>query len=78
VVTGSHLTGPAMRLALTALARTASPHGAIRTPVTSALAAHGRALLINVPLAGRATERASNYAPCWNCASMCCPPPSAR
>ncbi len=62
VVTGSRLSGPAMRSALTALQHTASPHGDIRTPVTSALVAHGRALLINVPLVGNGTDQASNDA----------------
>ncbi len=62
VVTGSHLSSPAMRSALTALGRTASPHGVIRPPVTTAVVAHGRALLVNVPLAGNGADQASDNA----------------
>jgi putative drug exporter of the RND superfamily len=62
VVTGSNLSGPAVRGALTALEHSASAHGAIRPPVTAATVAHGRALLINVPLAGNGTDQASNNA----------------
>jgi putative drug exporter of the RND superfamily len=62
VVTGSNLSGPAVRSALTALEHSASAHGAIRPPVTAATVAHGRALLINVPLAGNGTDQASNNA----------------
>jgi putative drug exporter of the RND superfamily len=62
VVTGSDLTGPAVRSALAALQRIAAPRGPIRPPVTSALVAHGRALLINVPLAGNGTDQASSNA----------------
>ncbi|MGO9082228.1 MAG: MMPL family transporter [Streptosporangiaceae bacterium] len=62
VVTGRGLAGPQMRGAVAALRHAASPHGAIRPPVTAALAARGRALLVNVPLAGNGTNAASGRA----------------
>jgi putative drug exporter of the RND superfamily len=62
VVTGRDLTGPAMASALKALEHRASPHGAIRSPITAAAVAHGQALLVNVPLAGNGSDQASNNA----------------
>ncbi len=52
VVTGPDLTGQAVRSAV----------AAIRPPATSALVAGGRALVIDVPLAGDGTDSASNSA----------------
>jgi RND superfamily putative drug exporter len=62
VVTGADLSGPAVRQAVTALRRDTSATGALRPPVTAAYAARGRALLINVPLAGNGTNGASDAA----------------
>ena len=62
VVTGHDLTGPAMRTALTALARRASATGTIRPPVTAASVAGGRALIVDVPLAGDGSDASSNAA----------------
>jgi putative drug exporter of the RND superfamily len=62
VVTGRGLASPALRGAVTALEHSASARGAIRPPVTDSLAAHGRALLINVPLAGNGSNAASDGA----------------
>jgi putative drug exporter of the RND superfamily len=62
VVTGSGLASPALRGAVTALERSATARGAIRSPVTTATAAGGRALLISVPLAGNGNNAASDTA----------------
>src|SRR5215469_12595398 len=65
VVTGRGLTGPAMRSAIGSLqARAASdgPGGAIHAPVTAIPVAHGRGLIIDVPLAGNGGDAASNRA----------------
>ncbi len=65
VVTGQDLTGPAMRAAIGALqARAAAggPHGAIREPITATQLAQGRALIIDVPLAGNGADAASDHA----------------
>jgi putative drug exporter of the RND superfamily len=62
VVTGHDLTGPAMQAAVTSLARTASATGPIRPPVTAASAAGGRALIVDVPLAGTGTDARSDAA----------------
>ncbi len=59
VVTGQDLTGRAVAHALEALERRASGTGAIRTPVTAAFVAHGRGLIVNVPLAGNGSDNAS-------------------
>ncbi len=61
VVTGADLTGPAARNAIAALQARASAHGPIRGPITTAAVAGGRALIINVPLAGNGTDTASNH-----------------
>ena len=60
VVTGADLTGPAARNAITALQARASAGGPIRGPITSTAVAGGRALIVNVPLAGNGTDTASN------------------
>jgi RND superfamily putative drug exporter len=62
VVTGHDLTGPAVQAAVSALARMASATGAIRPPVTAASVAGGRALIVDVPLAGTGTDARSNAA----------------
>ncbi len=62
VVTGRGLTSPAVRHALADLARSASTRGAIRPPVTSGSVGGGRALVVNVPLAGDGTNAVSDSA----------------
>jgi RND superfamily putative drug exporter len=62
VMTGQDLSGPAVRHALAALQGRAAAGGAIREPVTTAVVAGGRALLISVPLAGHGTGTVSDHA----------------
>ena len=62
IVTGRNLHGPAMAAAVARLERTASATGPIRQPVTAASAAGGRALIVDVPLAGDGTNGQSNAA----------------
>jgi putative drug exporter of the RND superfamily len=62
VVTGSGLSGPEVRSAVAALEARASAGGPIREPVTAALIAGGRALVVNVTLAGNGTDSTSNAA----------------
>ena len=62
VVTGRDLTSPAVRHALADLARSASARGAIRPPVTFGSVGGGRALVVNVPLAGNGTNAVSDSA----------------
>jgi len=62
VVTGPGLTSPAVAHALAVLERKASATGPIRTPVTAAFVAHGRGLIVNVPLAGNGSDNASTNA----------------
>jgi RND superfamily putative drug exporter len=51
---GAELTSPALRAALADLRTEAAPH-----PVTAAAVAHGRALIVSIPLAGSGTDAAS-------------------
>jgi putative drug exporter of the RND superfamily len=62
VVAGPGVTSPAMRHAVAALAARASAGGAIRPPVTAATVAHGRAVVVSVPLAGSGTNSVSYHA----------------
>jgi putative drug exporter of the RND superfamily len=62
VVTGTALNGPAVRNAITALQARTSANGPIREPITTASVAGGRALIVNVTLAGNGTDTASNDA----------------
>ena len=62
VVTGTDLTGPAMRAAIAALNARASTAAPIREPITSTPVAGGRALLVDVPLAGTGSGSVSNDA----------------
>ncbi len=62
VITGRGLASPAMRQALTDLAGSASGRSAIRPPVTSVAIGAGRALVVNVPLAGNGTDAVSDRA----------------
>ena len=65
VVTGTDLTGPAIREAIATLnarASAAGPRGPIREPITATPVAGGRALLIDVPIAGNGTGSVSGDA----------------
>jgi putative drug exporter of the RND superfamily len=62
VVTGSDLTGPKVAAAVSALRTRAEAGGAIREPVTATELGGGRALLVDVQLAGNGTDTASDTA----------------
>jgi putative drug exporter of the RND superfamily len=62
VVTGTGLSGPAVRGAVAELQAAASAHGPIREPIEAMTVARGRALIVNVTLAGNGTDTASNDA----------------
>ena len=62
VVSGTGLTGPAMQRSVTALQSMATSHGPIQGPITAATAAGGRALILQVPLAGNGTDPVSDAA----------------
>jgi putative drug exporter of the RND superfamily len=60
VVTGQHLTGPAVAGAITELGKLAAgSSGPIREPVTVSVVAGGRALIVSVPLAGNGGDAES-------------------
>ncbi len=60
VVTGQHLTGPAVTSAIASLDKLAAGSGGpIREPVTASVVAGGRALVVSVPLAGNGGDAAS-------------------
>ena len=59
VVTGQHLTGPAVTSAISKLESLAATGGPIREPVTAVSVAGGRALIVSVPLAGNGGDSAS-------------------
>ena len=60
VVTGQHLDGRPMMAALAALRDRASARGPVLGPVSATPVAHGRALLVSVPLAGGQYGSAAN------------------
>jgi len=62
VVTGTGLSGPAVRDAIAALRARATAGGPIREPVTAQPAADGKALIVSVPLGGNGTDPTSNAA----------------
>jgi putative drug exporter of the RND superfamily len=62
VVTGSHLTGPKVAAAVSAIRSRAAAGGEIREPVTATELGGGRALLVGVQLAGNGTDTASDTA----------------
>jgi putative drug exporter of the RND superfamily len=62
IVTGSALHGPSVSAAVTALRQRASAAGPVRQPVTAAYVAHGRAIIVSVPLAGNGTDARSDAA----------------
>ena len=59
VITGQHLTGPAVTSAISKLESLAATGGPIREPVTATSVADGRALIVSVPLAGNGGDSAS-------------------
>ncbi len=59
VLTGSDLTSPAVQRQVAALEARATATGPIRGPITAQLAAGGRGMVINVPMAGNSTNQAS-------------------
>jgi RND superfamily putative drug exporter len=62
VVTGTDVTGSKVASAVDALRARAASGGAIHTPVTATAIGGGRALVVDVPLAGSGTDTASNNA----------------
>jgi putative drug exporter of the RND superfamily len=62
VVTGNDVTGPKVAAAIDALRSLAAAGGAIHEPVNATSAGGGRALVVNVPLAGNGTNTASDNA----------------
>jgi RND superfamily putative drug exporter len=62
VVTGDGLRGPAVQHEVAALAARATPAGPIRGPVTASVVDGGRGIVIQVPLAGNGSDRASTDA----------------
>jgi len=63
VVTGGNLAGPQVTSALTALNHAAvASHGVIREPITTAMFADDKVMVVNVPLAGNTADAASNSA----------------
>ena len=62
VVTGSDLSGEAIRHEVSVLRHLAATSPALRQPVTTTLFSHGTVLLVSVPLAGTGTDAASNQA----------------
>ena len=62
VITGQHITGPAVTGAISKLKSLAAKGGPIREPVTVTSVADGRALIISVPLAGNGGDNASRTA----------------
>ena len=62
VVSGSNLESPAMLSEITALRAVAATGGAIHGPVSATAVADGRALMIQVPLAGSGTGKVSDDA----------------
>jgi putative drug exporter of the RND superfamily len=62
VVSGSNLASPAMQAQLAALHADASRGGAIHGPVNATAVAHGKALVVEVPLAGNGSSKVSDSA----------------
>jgi RND superfamily putative drug exporter len=62
VVTGADVTGPKTLAAVDALRADAAKGGAIHDPVTTTVIGGGRALVVDVPLAGNGTDTASDNA----------------
>jgi RND superfamily putative drug exporter len=62
VVTGANVTGPQVLGAIAQLRARAAASSSIHEPVTTTVVAHGRALIIDVPLAGPGAGSVSNAA----------------
>jgi RND superfamily putative drug exporter len=62
VITGSKLGSPAMQRSLTALEHRVSARGPLREPVAVTAVASGRALIVQVPLAGNGSDSISSAA----------------
>jgi putative drug exporter of the RND superfamily len=62
VITGTSLHSPAMQQAITGLRAHATASGPIRGPITAGFVGGGRALLLQVPLAGNGSDAASDHA----------------
>ena len=62
VVTGQNLSSPALAAKIAALRADASPTGPIRGPVSSTVVAGGRAIVVQVPLAGSGSGKVSDDA----------------
>jgi putative drug exporter of the RND superfamily len=62
VVTGADVTGPKVLAAVDALRADAARGGAIHDPVTTTVIGGGRALVVDVPLAGNGADTASDNA----------------
>jgi putative drug exporter of the RND superfamily len=62
VVTGQNLSTPAMATELAALRSDTSPAGPVRGPVTTSMVAGGKALVVEVPLAGSGSGKVSDDA----------------
>jgi RND superfamily putative drug exporter len=62
VLTGADVTGPKVGAAVGALRADAAKGGAIHDPVTTTFLGGGRALLVDVPLAGNGADTASDHA----------------
>ena len=62
VVSGQDVTGPKVMAAVDALRSRAAAGGAIREPVTVTVLGGGRALVVDVPLAGNGSDSASDNA----------------
>jgi putative drug exporter of the RND superfamily len=62
VVSGHDLTATAVTRAVAEVRASATSNGPIRQPVTATAIAHGRALLVQVPLAGSASGPVSDHA----------------
>jgi putative drug exporter of the RND superfamily len=62
VVTGADVTGPKVLAAVNALRADAAAGGAIHEPVTTTVIGGGRALVVDVPLAGNGTDTTSDNA----------------
>src|SRR5580704_10804728 len=62
VVTGADVTGPKVLAAVDALRAYAARGGAIHDPVTTTVTGGGRALVVDVPLAGNGADTASDNA----------------
>ena len=78
VVTGSDVTGPKVAAAVGALRAQTTAGGPVRGPVTATSIGGGRALVVNVQLAGNGARLRVLPLPWRHCATRTCPPRWAR